>query len=1088
MGQTLTPFATAVRASAGSGKTRLLTLRIVRLLLEGADPGSVIAITFTHKAADEIRARVLETLADLAEQSANGLIARLTELGCDTGPATCERAAALYETVLTADYPLQTTTFHAFCQRLLSRFALEADIAPEFELIEHTYELERAAWKMFEARAGTDPDLGQALDRLFESCDGLSNTLAALQAFLDHRSDWWAYIEGETDPAAAAGHRLTQQLSLYLKPPLTLSTAALREYADLITRHDIAFHRDAVAAIQARVGAPLTEDDTLDRIFLKADLSVRDLSKPLLRVLSPAEATRLQTLHAALAETVRAQHVHRLAQATLVRAQDWYKAGMQLLDCYTALKRERNVLDFADLEWHAYRLLSHSEHAEWVQYKLDRRLQHILVDEFQDTNPTQWRLLVPLLEAIAADPRGNRSVLLVGDEKQSIYRFRRAQPALFDSARNWLAQRGPLEDVVQTTCWRSSPAIVEFVNRVFTTAELPGFPHHSPGHRQRWGEVNIWPLIVGDEPASNIALRDPLQAPRAVAEDRRYRRDAERVAAEIARSVNSRVVDTTPPRRLQYRDVMILMRERTHAAHYEDAFRRYGIPYLEVAQIPLRACLEVADIRQLLCWLQNPTDNLALASVLRAPLFACSDEDLVQLAQHARTNPHGDWWEALKTLPAPSSTLVRAQQLLPTWLAAADTVPVHDLLDRIYHDGNVAARYQQATPTHLRVRVAANLARLLSLALEIDAGRYSRISRFIEYLDTIDNTVANEANDADCVRLMTIHGAKGLEAPMVFLIDAARAPQRDSGIRALIDWPAEAARPSHFYLVGKADTLDPYSAALVQKQRTDEQREDFNLLYVALTRAKQWLYITGCAPKRETQSWYSFLTTRLGCAEAEANGDAPLFSLRHGTAPEPALASAVEIPPIAIDPRLTQPLPIFSRDLSPIRPSGSGTTEMSEPRARRRGTAIHRALQLLSTGHAVTKVRDNLTHEFFDLDATTLDSVVLEAEAVIRHPDLRDWYEPEHYRSAENELPIAFVDGESLVSGTIDRAIFFENEIILIEYKTQAATDTRLSELVARYSDQLRLYVRGVRQLWPNHRVGAALLFTANRRRVDVPI
>ncbi|NIO41720.1 MAG: DNA helicase UvrD, partial [Burkholderiales bacterium] len=295
---------------------------------------------------------------------------------------------------------------------------------------------------------------------------------------------------------------------------------------------------------------------------------------------------------------------------------------------------------------------------------------------------------------------------------------------------------------------------------------------------------------------------------------------------------------------------------RTHAAAYEAALQHSAIPYLGTGHGTFVECLEIQDLKHLLQCLIAPYDNLALAVALRSPIFACADSDLTLLAS---TRASRAWRDRLtlvaQELPV-EHPLVRASRLIERWAAAADSVPVHDLLDKIYAEGNVLARYVSAAPPHLKNRVRMNLRRLLELALELDHGRYPSLMRFLNRLPVLaDREHYASADTLDehrgHVRIMTIHAAKGLEKPVVFLVDAMReASSRRGHMRALVDWSVEASRPSHFLLVSKKDDLDRKSQQLLQALNPAVRREEANLLYVALTRAKHALFISACEPGR----------------------------------------------------------------------------------------------------------------------------------------------------------------------------------------------------------------------------------------------
>ena len=425
-----------VHAAAGTGKTWLLTSRIVRLLLAGCEPGSILAITFTRKAAGEIHQRVTERLFALASCDDAELANQLAQAGVKPDLATREAARGLYEKHLGAIHALRATTFHAFCQEILRRFPLEADVPPNFELLEATEELEETAWIALDKRINREKDgaIAKAMDLLLREHGSPAGTRQALEEFLGHRGDWWAYTENDSDPVAAATARLkttlnitddtTDPAAVFIRD--TNIRQMLARYAELLAGHPTRTNQQSVERLMHVLSGnmlPLLAFREVGRIFFTGNRDIRQMkvNPTLIKKIGAERAEKLVELHRNVAERFRSTQALCNRQRTLRLSTAWYVCGQAWLAEYQRLKTERGSLDFTDLEWKTCRLLNRSRHAEWVQYKLDQRIDHLLVDEFQDTNPTQWRLLQPLMEEIVAgDPERRRSVFLVGDEKQSI--------------------------------------------------------------------------------------------------------------------------------------------------------------------------------------------------------------------------------------------------------------------------------------------------------------------------------------------------------------------------------------------------------------------------------------------------------------------------------------------------------------------------------------------------------------------------------------------------------------------------------------------------------------------------------------------
>ena len=1097
-----------VLASAGTGKTHLLVTRIIRLLLDAARPDTILAITFTRKGAVEMQARLSARLFDLARCDAATLHAELVAMGLAPDAAMRARAQGVYEALLKSEHSLKITTFHAFCQELLRRFPLEAAVPPGFELIEQAGVLERSAMEALfgEATAAPESDLAHALEVLFDHAGGLTGTRTALNEFLQHRSDWWAYTENQNDPVQYASVTLAQQLPLdengnvcsdFFTP---VTCVLLAEFATLLLKHPTATNRRDAELIETALSVHEKDQTHFHNItpaLLKADGAprARSSSATLAKALGDKSVERFVTLHEQLCDQVMQAREREARRTTAALSTAWFAAGARLIAHYQRIKNEQRLLDFSDLEWKACQLLNHSDNAQWVQYKLDQRIDHLLVDEFQDTNPTQWHLLLPLLQELAAgSTERRRSVFLVGDLKQSIYSFRRANPELFSAARDWLKQHLNAVSYALDTSWRSAPVICEFLNAVFYE-RLPSFQYHSTHRATLWGRVELLPLIHHDNGedrlSSSSALRNPLQQPRSSDTDRRHILEGGLIAQRIRALMDARtpITDGATARVVDYNDILILLRNRTHVHAYESALRAAGIPFIGADRGTLLDTLEVQDMIALLDVLMTPYDNLALAQVLRSPLFACSDADLMQLAAENSETYWIDRLAALAPAYAADAPLRRAQHWLSAWRERAGHIPVHDLLDRMYAEGNVLARYESAYPAPLKARVRANLTRFIELALEVDSGRYPSPTAFRARLRDLREAAQEAPDEAPApateprVRILTVHAAKGLESPVVFVADAT-VVQSTRRARALIHWPAQEARPSHFLLHTNVAAQDSLSRELQITQNEFDQREEMNLLYVALTRAQQFLYVSGCAPKKGNNlGWYGMIAERVA-PEAD-----PLHAswlqesdLRPAPLTEPPTEAAPA--PLAFDARLAQP--ISTGNSSAISPSHAGRNASDtehEDAVRTRGSAIHRLLEQLtqepapSRNDALQPLADELLLETAD---AALQTWWDEAVRVVRHPSLRFLFDPAAFTAAHNEMSLLYEDEGRSVYGVIDRLVITPDTVWVIDYKTHpAAHADNLARLAEPYREQMRLYARGAARLWPDKKIRPTLLFTA---------
>ncbi|MGH8506354.1 MAG: UvrD-helicase domain-containing protein [Stenotrophobium sp.] len=1086
----------SVSASAGSGKTWLLTARIIRLLLEGVSVDGIVALTFTRKAAAEMRSRVEERLRDLALADDPALDAQLRELGLSPTAALRQRARALYEELSFHPWPLRATTLHAFCQDLVSRFPLETGIAPGFEVSENDHEFLQLAWQQLQKKLLADAasPAAQALNVLIDAGESEWALRETVMQFMQLRGDWRAYTENQTedqaDPLAYAIATLEQQLGGSDDDPLAPLDSAgfgaeLEAFCTALARVGNVgqyIRAENLLPAQSQSGAARLQT-LLDGLFSgKGEPYKFKPGKDAAKILGAVEVQRMTEAFNALTDRLRQTRAGLARQATLRRSRAALTLGVAALAELDAVFRAHNRIGFTDLEWCAYRLLNDIDAGTWVQFKLDQRVQHLLLDEFQDTNPTQWRLLLPLLEEMAAGDAGrSRSLFIVGDIKQSIYGFRRANPELLPRAAQWMRQKLDAHTEIQSRSYRSAPAVIHWVNALFGAGHLPDFPPHDTA-RSGWGRVEIAPLVAADadDDASEGRFRNPLRQARPDPENTRALREGRLIAARIDELVQAHwATDGATARAIGYGDILILIRKRSHLHALEQALTEAKIPFTGAARGTLLQTIECRDLLALLRFLQSPMRDLDLAHVLRSPIFGVGDGELMQLATQVRERG-GSWIAALEIL-AGTPLLALARQQLTEWRALARHLPVHDLIDRICSGGNLAARYESALPAVQAARVRGNLDRFIQLALTADSGRYPSLSRFIAELEASqhDQDAPDEAPppaQSAQVRIMTIHAAKGLEAAAVFLAQCG--PSQDTQRSGwLVEWPAGDDRPSHFLLGARSDARDDLTQSLLDCRRARERVEDMNLLYVAVTRARQFLHVSGFAHKRSSAagSWHDLANTAFDALPDSAQDDTRrVYAL--GTsplAPEPAAARATAPP----DPRLRQPIDLCSG--RNVRPSGEAQVQDAE--ATDRGTAIHWLIEQLCRGQTspsparlAARLQKNPGREEF---ALWLD----EARTLVAAPELAAFFDRTRIQRAWNEVPISHRQSH----GVIDRLVDDGTTLWVLDYKTHRQPDA--GQLLAAYRSQLFAYREGVRQLWPGRKVCAGLVLTQTRQWLELP-
>ena len=1181
-----------VSASAGSGKTWLLISRIVRLLIDGAEAGNIIALTFTRKAAGETQIRLNERLFEMAIASEQALESILQLIGCETDEATKAIASGLYEKLMHSLYPIRIQTFHSFCQDILSRFPLEADIAPGFELIEDSSLLQRQAWQLLFDEAGsastddsTKRHLIKELDSIMQVCNGPGNTKTALDSFLAHRSDWWAYTAHTSKPVDFACKALTQTLQI--------DSGFINESADSSTQKPVAQFLNDSNVQKLKIFANLLREiknktseqhaNNIDQAlknetrstlsfalvqsaFIKKNgetlIQGRQHNPTLEKKLGSENASLFIALHEEISEKIQQvnEQLKRLLMLHINKA--WYFAGQRYVDIYQQLKREMRLLDFTDLEWKCYQLLQHADNAHWVQYKIDQRIDHLLIDEFQDTNPTQWHLLSPILEEIAANPEQRaRSVFLVGDEKQSIYSFRRANPALQTQASQWLADNLNARATPLDFSRRSSSAIIHCLNQVFeqdkVKAVMTGFTRHDTHLRTLPGKVLLCDLFEEDkdETTENHAdtvdqpFRNPLKQAQEISVKTLRHKEAEYIAQQILQLINEPTLVTVngEVRPVEFADILILMRNRTHIDVYQETLKLHGIPFIGNKKGGLLDNLEIQDLSCLLNTLITPYNNLDLAQILKSPIFNASDEDLIQLAQYKlpqidNTGQHSShWYERLlqlckKTDNNVSKALQRAAMLLPRWQTLAEQLPVHDCLDKIFSEGNIINRYIAANRTENQQKVAGNCQRFLELSLETDSGRYPGIARFLhrlKHLKTYSESPPEEPlsqSSESRVRLMTIHGSKGLESPVVFLADCNSTTNNNNAYASLIRWPASESQPVNFSLQLNKDNTDQITQQLQQEKLKEQAREELNLLYVALTRAREQLFISGISGSRkQLNSWYQIIASGLQDFENIETGIDGVngkyykhlcytrSDIKTSRNDSPAANSQLKI-----DPRLLYPIdrqsisstqmPRFmiapslfadeSNDSTASTESGiednaeqNVNQEIQQDSNKWRGIIIHRAIEQLcnaadypTTDKTISRIKQQLESEILRNRPATLallDDCIIEAAEVFNDTAFAAIFNPAVTSQSYNEMSLMYKQNKQAVYGIVDRVIRTDEHIVIIDYKSHRLDKTESTQEAAKqFSTQLNYYRSGINRLWPGHPIKTGILFTHHKEMV----
>ncbi len=1101
-----------VSASAGTGKTTVLTERLLRLMLDGTDPARVLCLTFTRAAAAEMANRLDAQLAEWATMPRGALAQRLVELtGQFPDEALVARARQLFARVLDTPGGMKIATIHAFCQTLLRRFPLEAGVSPEFAVIEERGAgealAEAAQEVIIAARSGRDPALAEALaivadyaaeERFAELMRGLADERGKLRRVL------------------ASGHAaLRRKLSAALGVPLEASAESLTAGFCAEGAGDEAGLRAAAAALAAGSDPDRKRGEAIEAwcehpqrrrvmlaayesVFLTAKGEVREtlITKPAARraggdaaAILATEAERLQRLREGLAGVVL-----REASCALARL------GEALLHAYDAGKRLKGALDFDDLVLTARDLLVRPGVAPWVLFKLDGGLDHILIDEAQDTNPEQWQIVAALAEEFFAGEGARdriRTIFAVGDAKQSIYSFQRADPQEFLAMRQHFQRRVanagqdwqilPLE-----ISFRSTEPVLRAVDAIFRqTAAQDGVTldgaeiRHFAARAGQAGLVELWPPV---EPAQEDEP-DPEALPvahRRVAEP--CARLARAIAATIGQWLGRGERLEASDRPLRPGDIMVLVRRRDSlVGELLRALKVRGIPVAGADRLVLTEQLAVQDLVALGRFLLLPEDDLILAAVLKGPLFDIDEDTLYELC-HGRGGER--LWNRLRARAASSARLGRAAWWLARWLARADFVPPYELYAEILGaDGGRRDLLRRLGP-----EAEDPIAEFLGLALAYEREHVPSLQGFLRWLVVGNTEVKRDfaARRRDEVRVLTVHGAKGLEAPIVFLPDTMAVPDQ----KLTMLWTEAEGLP---LWKPPGDHLAPLYVREKKEWRKRQLQEYRRLLYVGLTRARDRLYICGWRTLRvpEEGCWHTLCRGGLGGhAQAFDFDTTPLIGGDGWCGQGWRLECAQMAPPVRqaiVEPASTAALPGWAstpppvepdplRPLLPSRPDGDEPPSVSPLRLGgrdrfKRGILVHRLLQSLPEiphHRRGAAARGFLASPSHGLTVDEQDEICRETLAVLDHPDFATLFGPD----SQAEVPLVGLVGGHALSGQIDRLVVAPGHVLIVDYKTMRAVPASEAEVAPIYLRQLAIYRAALARIYPGREIRCALLWT----------
>ena len=1113
-----------VSASAGSGKTQLLSDRVIRLMLGGAAPGRVLCLTFTRAAAAEMASRINGKLARFATEPDNALQEGLAALlGRPASLTEGLRARRLFAQVLDVPGGLPIMTIHAFCQSLLRRFPIEADLAPQFDVLDEAGQRDLIANAALRLFAEVDPahrsTLGDAWRRLSPTIyeDGFPKLIGALRR---HR-DALARLRAAHGDLAAAMKVLYRRLDV----PFGTDERAIIAEAVTEGRLDRQGLSLAVAALNEHGGSNDAKQAAGIAAWLENDAEGR-MSRfgSYLGVFLTKDGTKRKAL-ATKAVVTKAPGAHEsllLEQARIAATHDRMRRAAlaantaavltveaRFASLYATEKVRAAALDFDDQIDRAWALLVDKAAGAWVLYKLDGGIEHILVDEAQDTAPGQWRIVEALVDEFYAGEgarEGQRTLFAVGDEKQSIFSFQGADLRALEAVRERLMDRARsaairFDDVPLVRSFRSTAPILRLVDAVFADEAVragvarAGEPvAHTLVREGQAGRVELWPLIEPSEPVGVSPRAAPLEQEQADDPERRF---AEAVAGQIERWLDPRTdserADAMLPSRgrpMRAGDILVLARRRRiFGPTLIGALKARNIAVAGVDRMVLTEQLAVRDLMALGDALLLPQDDLTFACLLKSPLIGFDDERLFALA-HDRGE--ASLWQALGMRCNQQPAYAEAHAFFADLLARVDFAPPFELFGGLLARGGRAALLRRLGPE-------ANDAidEFLARALDHERSHPPSLQGFLHWLRSSEGEVKRDGEPArDEVRVMTVHGAKGLQAPVVILSDTTSLPHRELDLLWSADNAPSGALPLYPGHIGLLD--DAGRAALdVQYQRQDEEFR--RLLYVALTRAEDRLYVGGhVGPKGPPDGcWYRLIEAgfdrfegamRVGTTEASGFvGEARRFDVAQTRASDKAEAEAKgaagrpDLPPWALRPPAEEAPPrrqISASAWLKLEVPIASPLDAAAEGARRRGQIVHRLLEWLPD--LEPSARPKATERYLGRTSLALPSKERkELAAIVRTAIEAPEMAALLGADGLSEVPLAAEINGVVLSGQIDRLAITHDRVLVIDYKTGGRIPERPEDAPPAYLAQLATYRAILAQLYPDRPIRCGLFYTA---------
>jgi ATP-dependent helicase/nuclease subunit A len=1116
-----------VGASAGTGKTFVLSNRVLRLMLSGNRPDKILCLTYTNTAAAEMAIRVNKRLSTWINMGEAELFTELKSvLGQVADKDQLLLARKLFAKVLDVPGGLKIKTIHSFCQSLLGRFPIEAEIAPNFDLLDDITIHEQL--RLLQDELLIEIADGER-DALRTSLEQISSTLAEstftdlMKGLTNERGGLERLFKRNSHSIDLLIKGLKKQLG-FEKDDTRESILEVACHADFIDEKGL-----SLAAENLLHGSKTDQDrSVLITAWLKdenrmssfnhyknAYLTVKNELRTKL-VTKKISENYPDTVDLIFKEAERVKFViERLRQYSLFEnTSNILRIGFELINKYNQRKKSRNVVDYDDLIGKVSDLV-HKIDASWILYKLDEGIDHILIDEAQDTNPTQWDIIRKISQEFfdgagarnANDPEeGPRTIFAVGDIKQSIYSFQKAEPKKFDENKKYFIKQASdagleFDEVPMNLSFRSTSTVLDAVDKVFEHEEkrfAVSFSDqeiiHDTHRINEPGLIEVWQTVEPpeqekDEYWSPPIIQKPSHDPKQIV--------ADRIADQIKKWIEEKEILPSKGRTINAGDILILVQKRKEFVHYMiNALKKRDVDVAGLDQMVLTEQLSVMDLMAIANFTLLPSDDLTLAVVLKSPFIGMCEDDLFDLA-----NPRGkkeNLWQALLKRREERESFKQAADFLTDLTNYADFYPPFEFFTYLLS----ARGGRKKLIARLGEQINEPVDEFLNQAMKYEQNNISSMQGFLNWFIKGNIKIKREMDQGGgMVRVMTVHGAKGLQAPIVFLPDTCQSVS----LKDNLFWHTEDLNEQPLYVRNEETRVGPAKLAY-EARKSDIESENKRLLYVAMTRAEDRLYIAGWEDKngRKDGNWYDLIreaVSEMDGTEEVENNDEVILRQRKGTKSAEKIITPpshghkrIELPRWASKNPMAEPTP--SKPLSPSRIDDDDEVVSSplkvaehmkkDKRKYHRGRLIHKLLEILpdtSPQHRRPSIERFLSQDAHEITYEQKEQITNEVLDIFENSDLEGLFG----ESSRAEVPIVGQVGDFTLSGQVDRLAIQGNEVLIVDYKTNRPPARSPEKIPKIYQRQMAAYKAVLKEIYPKKHVRCFLLWTDIAELMEIP-